>query len=85
MTIGTISDYLAMLILSQARSPDTCSQLPSIMDLMASNCGDKEKPTQVTSGDIAFLRALYSANLEEPLSLEQSDIQNHMMQQFQGP
>jgi hypothetical protein len=84
MTIGSISDYLAMLVLSQAKSPDSCSQLPSIMDLMATACGDKARPTQITAGDIAFLRALYSADLEQPLSLEQSDIQNHMMRQFRG-
>jgi hypothetical protein len=82
MSIGSISDYLAVLVLSQAQSPDTCSQLPSIMDLMAAHCGDKEKPVQVTAGDIAFLRGLYSTDLEQPLSLERSDIQNNMMRQF---
>jgi hypothetical protein len=82
LTIGSISDYLTMLILSQSESPDTCSQLPSILDLMASNCGDREKPTQVTAGDLAFLRALYLADLEQPLELEQSSIQNNMMRQF---
>jgi hypothetical protein len=80
--IGPISDYLAMMILSQAQSPDTCGTLPSIIDLMASNCGDRAEPAQLTAGDIAFLRALYRMDLRENLSLEMSDIQNAMMREF---
>lgn len=79
--IGPISDFLAMMILSQARSPDTCGTLPSIVDLMASNCG-REEPAQLTAGDIAFLRALYSMDLRENLSLATGDIQNAMMRDF---
>lgn len=82
--IGSISDYLAMLVLSQTQSLDSCGQLPSILDLMSSNCGDREKPTGITAGDIAFLRALYSTDLEQPLGLERSDIFNNMMKQFNG-
>jgi hypothetical protein len=80
--VGSISDYLAVMILSHAQSPDTCGALPSIIDLMASNCGEREKSTQLTAGDIAFLRALYSTDLRENLSLETSDIQNAMMREF---
>lgn len=81
-TIGSISDYLAMLALSQTHSPDTCGPLPSILDLMASRCGDQQKPDAVTAGDLAFLRALYSTDLRENLSLETSDIENAMMREF---
>jgi hypothetical protein len=80
--VGSISDYLAMMILTHAQSPETCGALPSIIDLMASNCGGREQPTQLTAGDIAFLRALYSMDLRENLSLETSDIQNAMMREF---
>jgi hypothetical protein len=79
--IGSISDYLAMMILSQAQSPDTCGTLPSIIDLMASNCA-REEPAQLTAGDIAFLRALYATDLRENLSLATSDIQSAMMRDF---
>ena len=37
-TIGTISDYLAMLTLSVAQSPDHSRPLPSILDLMSTGC-----------------------------------------------
>jgi hypothetical protein len=82
--IGSISDYLAMLVLSQTRSPDACGPLPSILDLMAMHCGTEKKPEAVTAGDLAFLRALYSMDLRENLSLETNDIQNAMMREFKS-
>ncbi|HEY3786379.1 MAG TPA: hypothetical protein VGL55_13945 [Steroidobacteraceae bacterium] len=81
-TIGSVSDYLAMLVLSQANLQGLCSPLPSILDLMSSECGDRNKPDAVTAGDLAFLRALYSTDLRESLALEQSDILNNMKRQF---
>jgi hypothetical protein len=81
-TIGSISDYLAMLVLSQTQSPDTCGPLPSILDLMASHCDAQEKPEAVTAGDLAFLHALYSTDLREKYSLEAGDIQHSMMREF---
>jgi hypothetical protein len=83
-SIESISDYLAMMVLSQSKSPDTCGQLPSVIDLMASNCAEKEKPTQITAGDLAFLRALYSINLEEPLELERDSLEDSIVRQFKG-
>jgi hypothetical protein len=73
--IGPLSDYLAILTLSQSKAPGTCAQLPSIMDLMAPDCQGRERPAQITAGDLAFLRALYSINLETPLDLEQSSLE----------
>jgi hypothetical protein len=43
-----------------------------------------EKPIQLTAADMAFLRALYSMDLRENLSLETSDIQNAMMREFKS-
>jgi hypothetical protein len=83
ISIGSISDYLAMMVLSQSKSPDSCGQLPSIIDLMASNCGETEKPTQITAGDLAFLRALYSLDLEEPLELERSSLEDSIVRQLE--
>jgi hypothetical protein len=78
MAIGPLSDYLAMLTLSQTRSPGSCSQLPSIMDLMAPKCDRSEKPPQITAGDIAFLRALYRINPEMSLEVAESSIEDAM-------
>jgi hypothetical protein len=84
MTIGSISDYLAVLALTQARTLQGCSQLPSIMDLLTPGCGADKKPDQVTAGDLAFLRALYATDLETPVAIEQSDLENAMVREFSG-
>jgi len=81
-TIGTIADYLAMLTLSVAQSPDHCDSLPSILDLMSSSCGTREMPTAITAGDLAFLRALYYKNTGLGPSLSRAEIDANMMRQF---
>jgi hypothetical protein len=60
--IGPVSDYVAMLALSQPRSADACTHLPSILDLYAS-CPGREPPTSLTEADISFLKALYAADI----------------------
>lgn len=82
--IGSIADYLAVLTLTQAFSSEQCGTLPSIMDMMLSGCGEREKPTGITAGDLAFLRALYQTDQENVLTLERGNIQNIMMRQFQS-
>ncbi len=81
-TIGTIADYLAMLTLSVAQSPDHCDPLPSILDLMSSSCGSREMPTAITAGDLAFLKALYYKNTGLGPSLSRSAIEDNMAGQF---
>jgi len=82
MTIGSISDYLAVLTLTQTRLLDDCSQLPSIMDLLAWGCSGDRKSDALTAGDLAYLRALYSVELNRPLALERSNPANAMFRQF---
>jgi hypothetical protein len=81
-TIGTIADYLAMLTLSVAQSPDHCDPLPSILDIMSSSCGTREMPTGITAGDLAFLKALYYKNTGMGPSLSRTAIEANMMDQF---
>lgn len=74
LQIRSISDYLALLVLSQTRQQDACGQLPSILDLLAPEC-DREKPTAVTASDLAFLRALYAtADQGAPYYMEKASI-----------
>jgi Secretin and TonB N terminus short domain len=80
--IGAIADYLAVLSLSVIQSPDNCDPLPSILDLMSSSCGAREKPTAITAGDLAFLKALYYKNTAWGGSLSRADIEGNMMRQF---
>jgi hypothetical protein len=81
-TIEAIADYLAMLTLSVAQSPDHCDPLPSILDLTSSSCGQREEPAVITAGDLAFLKALYYKNTGLGPSLSRSQIQDNMVRQF---
>jgi hypothetical protein len=83
-SIGTIADYVAMLALSVVQSPDHCDPLPSILDVMSSSCGTREKPTAITAGDLAFLKALYYRSTGLGRSLSRDEIQDNMMLQFKG-
>jgi len=55
--IDTLADYIAMLALSQVQPPDDCQNLPSILNLLVPDCSRTAKA--LTSGDLAYLRALY--------------------------
>ena len=81
-SIGAIADYLAVLSLSVAQSPDHCDPLPSILDLTSSSCDAREMPTGVTAGDLAFLKALYYKRTGLYGTLTRSQIQNNMLRQF---
>ena len=83
-TIGTVADYLAMMTLSVAQSPDHCDPLPSILDLMSSSCGTREMPTGITAGDLAFLKALYYKNTGLGPSPSIAAIEGNMMSQFKN-
>jgi hypothetical protein len=83
-SLSSISDYIAMLALTRMHSLDDCSKLPSIIDLLSSGCGKREKPMALTETDTAYLKALYSANLEKTLNLEQGDIRDKMVAAITG-
>jgi hypothetical protein len=57
--IGPLADYIAMLALSQPSSYDTCQNVPTITNLMASGCGADMKPAALTDVDMTYLRGLY--------------------------
>jgi hypothetical protein len=80
--IGAIADYLAVLTLSVIQSPDHCDPLPSILDLMSSSCGARQKPTAITAGDLAFLKALYYKNTGLGASMSRAAIYENMARQL---
>ena len=77
--IGPVSDYIAMLILSKAPVPDKCTELNSILDLLATQCDRGDAPQGLTQADLAFLKALYSTNLELVGGLQKSNIHDIML------
>lgn len=82
-TIGSISDYVSVLALAHARSPDDCSPLPSILDLMSS-CETAEKPEVVSGVDTAYLKALYGINMRDPPFFQRMEINIHMVKELEG-
>ncbi len=83
-SLQSISDYIAMLVLTRTGSLEGCNELPSIIDLLSSGCGTRDKPQALTTADTAYLKALYSANLEMKLSIEQVDMRDRMVTSITG-
>ena len=77
-SLRSISDYIALLALTRVGSQEACSGLSSILSLFDAGCG--QPPTGITGADTAYLKALYGADLDMNLALEQSDIRNQMLQ-----
>jgi hypothetical protein len=82
-SVNSIADYIAVLVLSRT-ALDGCNELPSIIDLFSPDCGGRPAPETITSADIAFLKALYSANLENNLNLEQRSVHDRMLHEVLG-
>ena len=59
--LGAIADYMTMLVLADPRNLDHCQPLPSVLDLFVGPCPGRSAPTGMTRGDLAFLKALYTA------------------------
>src|ERR1700679_3287533 len=76
--IGPIADYAALLALSQPKSLDGCSDLPSILDMMSDGCSGRPTPIALTDSDIAYLKALYKADLAAQKSGEEESVMNGM-------
>jgi membrane-associated protease RseP (regulator of RpoE activity) len=80
-SLSAISDYIAMLTLSQVRLTDSCGELPSILDLMASRC-TREKSQSITAADLAYLQALNTVGQEVDYFMQTVDIEAKMKKQL---
>lgn len=83
-SLRSISDYIAMLALTRMGSLEGCNELPSIIDLLSSGCGEREKPQTLTDADTAYLKALYSSDLEANLNIEEGDMRDRMVTAITG-
>jgi hypothetical protein len=83
-TIGSVADYIGMIALTMVQGPNHCDPLPSVLDLMSSTCGAREKPAGITAGDLAFLKALYYHNTGVGQTLSRDDMQINMLRQLTG-
>jgi len=77
--LGLMTDYLALLALSQPRSLDGCAAMASVIDVLAPTaCADRDAPDGLTPADAAYLTALYSADMEADQAGEKSEIADQM-------
>lgn len=77
--LRTIADYIAMLVLTRA-ALESCSPLPSIIDLLAVACNARPRPQVMTATDTEYLKALYASNLELNVNLERGEMRSRMVQ-----
>jgi hypothetical protein len=76
--VGEIADYVAMLALSRTEDYDDCQLMPSITNLLSSNCDDKRKSDAITASDIAYLRGVYKMDAGANLQIQQDQIAAEM-------
>jgi hypothetical protein len=88
-TFGAVTDYVAMLAMSQPRSLEGCNALPSVIDLMAKTaCTDRDAPIGLTAADSAYLAGLYASDPEARTTSAVGDISSRMAKiliKAQGP
>jgi hypothetical protein len=80
--VGTLADYIAMLALSQAKEPDNCNEMASILDYLSTQCA--EKPESLTLADKTYLEGLYHMDKRDIGSLQKSNIAEHMQDGMSG-
>jgi hypothetical protein len=76
--IGQIADYVAMLSLSEAASPNDCGRLSSILDVMSADCPPSQKAAALTDADKLYLEGLYAMEPDEIGSLQRSAVASHV-------
>ena len=84
-SLKAVADYIALVALTKTQVNDSCSELPSIIDLLSAACGDRAKPKGITDADIAFLKALYATDLKLLINMQQGEIHDRMLKNFVKP
>jgi hypothetical protein len=76
--IGAIADQVAMMTLAEVDAETACGEIPSILDLTAATCAAPTRPEAITAADLAYLKALYKANLSQLIWAERDSIIDRM-------
>jgi hypothetical protein len=82
--IDAVADYVAVLALARWQGTERCSSIPTILNLMADNCGD-DVPEAATPTDIALLTGLYAVEARELGSQQRAAIAERMTSQAGRP
>ena len=84
-TIGSIADYIAMMVLTKVDQGQDCSELDSISNLMAGKCDAAAvRPQALTLADLAYLKALYSINMTEVMWVQRDSVADIMAKVMAG-
>jgi hypothetical protein len=78
LPLGAVADYISMLALSQTQEFETCQPFASIVNLMTQGCDASLKTSELSQSDIAFLKAVNSANQNFIGEIQVSDVARHM-------
>jgi hypothetical protein len=76
--IGTLADYIAMLALSQPGPLADCAEFPTILNLLVPGCN--RIATNLTDGDLAYLKALYKMTPANTLQSQRGEMRYQMQQ-----
>jgi hypothetical protein len=77
-TVGALADYIAMVTLAQINPEAETLEAPTILNLFTE--GAAQRPTQLTSWDLAYLRGLYeSADAPRNTRQQEGQIVRRMM------
>ena len=74
--IVPLSDYIAMLALTQLSSLDACQQLPSVVNSLAADCD--HSTDGLTQYDLAYLEGVYRMRVGRKLIFQENDIASSM-------
>lgn len=79
VALQSVADYVSLVALTRISALDTCNELPSILDLLSKSCSERPRPLALTPADTAFLKALYSSELDQKLNIEQGEVRQRMI------
>ena len=74
--LDAVSDYVAMLALTQPLTLDSCPSLPTIMSLQAKDC--EKHAERLTDIDMAYLEGVYKMDPETIVAIQAGEIADHM-------
>jgi hypothetical protein len=77
-TLGSLSDYVAMLSLARTTSFDTCQPVTSISNLFAVACGDGKSTDKISDSDLAYLHGIYSIDPRTSFQTQKDEIAYQM-------
>lgn len=81
---AAVVDYIAMLALSRVSDTTACQPVASIANLLKESCGPGLRSDEITTGDLAFLVALYRATQRDTPLLQLGSIAGEMKRALQG-